>query len=141
MQRTVTVTLSLLIAQRRPFRPRTITDTIRRANAGSRRGGRIRGKVVDVKSDAPIARASLSLRPKGATMIVAGAIAGPDGAFRIQGLRPGTYSLRATFIGFAPLVQDVTIAPPTPVTDVGIIKLSQVAVALSALAVPKSARR
>ena len=69
------------------------------------------------------------------TAIVAGAIAGPDGAFRIQGLRPGAYTLRMTFIGFAPLVQDVTIAPRAPVVDVGAIKLSQVAVALSAVAV------
>ena len=135
MQRTVTVALGLMIASGVRFVPAqgpTPTGTPAQAPAAA---GELRGKVVDAKSDAAIARASLSLRPKGATTIVAGAIGGADGSFRIQGLRPGAYSLRATFIGFAPLVQDVTIAPPSPITDVGIIKLSQVAVALSALAV------
>jgi outer membrane receptor protein involved in Fe transport len=135
VQRTVTVALGLLIASGVRFVPAQAPTQPGAQSQAPTAAGEIRGKVVDAKSDAPIARASLSLRPKGATIIVAGAIAGPDGAFRIQGLRPGTYSLRATFIGFAPLVQDVTIAPPTPMTDVGIIKLSQVAVALSALSV------
>src|SRR5512133_2308129 len=97
--------------------------------------GEVRGKVVDTKSDAPIARASVAIRPKGATTILAGAIAGPDGAFRVQGLRPGTYQLRVNYIGFAPLLQDVTIAPASPVADVGIIKLSPVAVSLATVAV------
>lgn len=97
--------------------------------------GEVRGKVVDAKSDAAIARASVSLRPKGATAIVAGAIANADGAFRVQGLRPGVYTARITFIGFAPLTQDVTISNDAPVANVGVVKLSPVAVALSAVAV------
>src|SRR5262249_18486021 len=54
--------------------------------------GDVRGKVVEMKSDAPVARASVSVRPKGGTVLIAGAIAGGDGTFRIQGLRPGAYS-------------------------------------------------
>ena len=120
---------------RRPPRPAQAPTQPGAQSQAPTAAGEIRGKVVDAKSDTPIARASVSLRPKGATAIVAGAIAGPDGAFRIQGLRPGPYSLRATFIGFAPVVQDVTILAASPVTDVSIIKLSQIAVALSALSV------
>lgn len=95
----------------------------------------IRGKVIDSKSEAPIARASVTVRPKGGTTVLAGAIAGADGSFRIQGMRPGTYSLRTTFIGFAPLVQDVVVTPASPVTSIGVIKLSQVAVSLSTMEV------
>jgi hypothetical protein len=91
--------------------------------------------VVDAKSDAPIARASLSLRPKGATDHRRRRHRRSRRLVPHSRTSPWVYSLRATFIGFAPLVQDVTIAPPSPITDVGIIKLSQVAVALSALAV------
>ena len=134
MQRTVIAALGLVITTGARLIPAQ-APTQPGAQQAPVAAGELRGKVVDGKSDAPIARASLSLRPKGGTAIVAGAIAGTDGGFRIQGLRPGTYSLRTTFIGFAPLVQDVTIVPPNPVVDVGIIKLSQVAVALSALAV------
>jgi outer membrane receptor protein involved in Fe transport len=97
--------------------------------------GDVRGKVVDMKSDAPIARASVSVRPKGGTVLIAGAIAGGDGTFRIQGLRPGAYSLRVTFIGFAPILQDFTITNDAPSANVGTLKLSQVAVSLGTVAV------
>jgi outer membrane receptor protein involved in Fe transport len=135
VQRTLIAALSLLVVSGNRFAPaQSPTQPSAQAQAPAA-AGEVRGKVVDAKSNAPVARASLALRPKGATTIIAGAIAGPDGAFRIPGLRPGTYSLRATFIGFAPLVQDVTIVPASPVTEVGVIQLSQIAVALSALAV------
>ena len=97
--------------------------------------GELRGKVIDMKSEAPIARASLAVRPKGGTALIAGAIASGDGTFRIQGLRPGTYSLRVTFIGFAPSLQEFTITPDAPVKNIGVLKLAQVAVSLSAMAV------
>jgi ferric enterobactin receptor len=97
--------------------------------------GEIRGKIVDAKSDQPVARASVSLRAKGGTAIVTGAIATADGAFRLQGLRPGVYSLRATYIGFAPVVREVAITPAAPVADLGSIKLAHVAVELAAVSV------
>ena len=54
------------------------------------------------------------MRIKGATTVLTGAIADANGAFRIQGLRPGVYSLRITYIGFSPNVQDVTLTPAAP---------------------------
>ena len=97
--------------------------------------GEVRGRIVEAKTDAPVARASVSLRAKGSTAIVTGAIASPDGSFRLPGLRPGVYSLRATYIGFAPVVQEVTITPASPVANVGSIAISRVAVELSAVSV------
>jgi ferric enterobactin receptor len=95
----------------------------------------VRGKVVEDKTDLPVARASVSLRTKGSSTILTGAIASPDGSFRLQGLRPGVYSLRATFIGFAPSVQDITIAPSATVVSLQSIRISRVAVELSAVSV------
>lgn len=95
----------------------------------------VRGKVVEDKSDLPVARASVSLRTKGSSTILTGAIASPDGSFRLQGLRPGVYSLRATFIGFAPSVQEITIAPSATVVSLQSIRISRVAVELSAVSV------
>jgi outer membrane receptor protein involved in Fe transport len=135
VHRTLSAALSLLIASGVRFVPAQVPTQPAAQAQPPAAPGEVRGKVVDAKSDAPIARASVAVRPKGATTILAGAIAGPDGAFRIQGLRPGTYSLRVNYFGFAPLVQDVTIAPTSPVADVGKVKLSPVAVALSAVAV------
>ena len=95
----------------------------------------IRGKVVEEKSEQPVARASVSLRVKGSTAILTGAIASPDGSFRLQGLRPGVYSLRAAYLGFAPITQEITLTPAAPVANAGNIKLSQIAVELSAVSV------
>ena len=95
--------------------------------------GEIRGRVIEGKTEAPVARASVSLRPKGGTTIVTGAIAADNGTFRLQGLRPGVYTLRATYIGFAPVTQEVTITPAAPVVTLGNIAIARVAVELSAV--------
>jgi len=90
----------------------------------------VKGTIVDQKSSAPVARASVTVRNKATSALVTGAIAGPNGAFRVQGLRPGAYSVRLTFLGFAPKTQDVTITPAAPVVDLGTVQLTRVAVAL-----------
>jgi outer membrane receptor protein involved in Fe transport len=97
--------------------------------------GEIRGKIVEAKTGAPVARASVSVRAKGSAVILTGAIASPDGSFRLQGLRPGVYALRATYIGFAPNIQEISITPAAPVLNVGSVKISRVAVELSAVSV------
>ena len=97
--------------------------------------GEIRGKVVESKSNEPVARASVSLRIKGNPSILSGAIAAENGTFRLQGLRPGNYTLRTTYIGFAPVVQDVQITPANFVVTLPPIAINRVAVELSAVAV------
>jgi ferric enterobactin receptor len=129
VQRTLVTAIGLLVVGGVHFVPAQTPTPQPPAPAGE-----VRGKIVDMKSDAPIARASVAVRPKGATVIVAGAIADANGTFRVQGLRPGAYTVRTTFIGFAPVIQEVSITPDAPVATLA-IKLSQVAVALSAVAV------
>jgi len=90
----------------------------------------VKGTIVDQKSSAPVARASVTVRNKATSALITGAIAGPNGAFRVQGLRPGAYSVRLTFLGFAPKTQDVTITPAAPIVDLGTVQLTRVAVAL-----------
>jgi ferric enterobactin receptor len=97
--------------------------------------GELRGVVVDGASSAPINRASVAVRSKPGAVLVAGALAGADGSFRIQGLRPGSYSLRVTYLGFGPKLQDVTITDAAPVVNVGSVKLSHVAAALAGVSV------
>ena len=96
--------------------------------------GEVRGTVTDADIKAPIGRASIAVRVKGETPILAGAIAGTDGSFRIQGLRPGTYTLRATYIGYGPKIQEFTIDPASPRASVN-VGLSKVAVALQGVEV------
>ncbi len=135
VRRTITTALSLLVASGVQF---VTAQAPAQAGPGAQApapAAEVRGKILEMKSEQPIARASVSIRVKGATTIIAGAIAGQDGSFRVQGLRPGIYSLRVTFIGFAPVLKEVTLTPAAPVVDIGAVKLSQVAVALSAVAV------
>jgi ferric enterobactin receptor len=91
--------------------------------------GEVRGFVLD-ESNAPVVRASIAIRSKPDSALVAGAIAGDNGAFRIQGLRPGAYSLRVTSLGFRPRVQEFTVGDVSPRVALGGIRLSRVAVAL-----------
>jgi outer membrane receptor protein involved in Fe transport len=96
--------------------------------------GEVRGSVID-ENNAPVARATITVRSKRDSSLVAGAIATTEGAFNIQGLRPGAYYLRVTSIGFGPRIQEFTIADASARASLGIIKLSRVAVALSGVEV------
>jgi ferric enterobactin receptor len=90
----------------------------------------VKGVIVDQKSAAPVARASVAVRNKATSALVTGAIAGANGTFRVQGLRPGAYAVRITFLGFAPKTQEISITPAAPVVDLGTVQLARVAVAL-----------
>jgi len=94
-------------------------------------GGEARGSVVDGDANTPIAKAQITVRNK-AGALVTGAITREDGQFRIQGLRPGAYYLRVTLIGYGPVsTPEFTVTPASLNADLGTIKLSKVAVALS----------
>ena len=97
--------------------------------------GEIRGKVIEGKSELPVPRASISVRIKGSTTILTGGFANEQGEFRITGLRPGAYTMRTTYIGFAPVLQEVVLTPAAPIATVPTIALTRVAVELSAVSV------
>ncbi len=97
--------------------------------------GEVKGSVVDSASKAGVARASVAVRSKASNALVAGAIANADGSFRVQGLRPGAYTVRVTYIGFAPRVQDFAITPAAPAVDVGALSLTRVAAKLAGVEV------
>jgi ferric enterobactin receptor len=94
----------------------------------------IRGKIVDT-SNVPLPRASVTLRQKGSTVTVAGAVAGRDGSFRVTGLRAGTFTIRVVFIGYSPVIQDITLSAASPVLDLGVAKLAPLATTLDAVTV------
>ena len=83
--------------------------------------GEVRGSVVDADAKTPVARASVAVRsPQG--VLITGAIANADGSFRIQGLRPGTYVLRVTYIGYGPKTQEFAVTPDAPTLRAAISK-------------------
>ena len=94
----------------------------------------IRGKITDT-AGTPLPRASVTLRLKGSSVAIAGAFAGNDGSFRVPNLRPATFTIRVVYIGYAPVIQDITLSPKSPVVDLGVAKLAPLSTTLSAVTV------
>ena len=93
--------------------------------------GEVRG-VVLAEDKTPVAGATVTVRNKRDSSLVTGAVAKDDGSFRIQGLRPGTYYLRITQLGYAPRTSpDFSVTPEKPATTISGIQLPRVAVELS----------
>ncbi|CAN5279078.1 TonB-dependent receptor [soil metagenome] len=92
--------------------------------------GEVRGTIVEAEGTAPVGGASIAVRSKRDSSLVTGAVAGQNGAFVIQGLRPGEYYLRITSIGFTPRSQDFAITPESPRASVGNVGLTRFAVTL-----------
>lgn len=94
--------------------------------------GEVRGVLVEAETNAPVPQAAVALRGQDG-VVVAGAIANDKGMFQMIGLRPGTYTMRITRIGFAPKVQPVAITPSAPAVALGTIAMSRIAVQLDAV--------
>lgn len=98
--------------------------------------GEIRGTVVDSESSTPLSAASVEVWSAADSVLVAGAIARPDGTFRIQGLRPGSYFLRVSMMGYGPeRTAQLTLAPASPRANAGNIGLARRAVVLETIGV------
>jgi outer membrane receptor protein involved in Fe transport len=97
--------------------------------------GRITGTVVHAASGQPVASAAVAVRSARDSSLVGGGYTRPDGTFRIDGLRPGSYTVRVRVIGFAPLVKAVVVTPAAPAAEVGKLALTPVAAELSSVTV------
>src|SRR5688500_11221930 len=121
MKRAAFVTLGLFL-----FAVATVhaqVPTGQGAPPGAQPGGEIHGSVLD-PDGGPIYGASVAVHNKGDSALVSGDIAGRDGAFRVQGLPPGTYYLQISSIGYdARRSPDLTIGPGAPSADAGAIRM------------------
>jgi len=97
--------------------------------------GEVLGTVVDTADKAPVPRASITVRNKADSVLVTGASTGPDGGFRVQGLRPGAYYLRAVSIGFKPKNYTFEITEAAPRANVGSVPLTRIAITLQSVQV------
>jgi ferric enterobactin receptor len=97
--------------------------------------GEVHGVVISSAAQTPVTRAAVAVHSATDSALVAGEFAGPDGAFRIRGLRPGVYYLRINSIGFTPKRQAFTITPAALSVDAGTIGLAQIATVLQGVEV------
>jgi len=94
----------------------------------------IRGTVRDAGSGAALSGASVGVRSAADSALVTGAITRADGAFRIEGLRPGTYYLRVARLGYTTrIVSGVVVTAQTQTANLGDVRLSASAVALQGI--------
>ncbi len=73
--------------------------------------GVITGRVTDEATNTPLVGVQISI--EGSTV---GSLTGADGRYRLEGVSPGTYMLRAVYIGFGPLTRRVSVASGETVT-------------------------
>ncbi len=104
------------------------------SNAAQQPAFEIRGRVTDT-ANTPLPRAAISLRLKGSPTTIAGAIAGPDGSFRVIGLRAATFQIRVALIGYSPVIQEITLKPSAPTLDLGAAKLAPLPTKLAGVTV------
>lgn len=97
---------------------------------GSIPQGTLSGRVFDADLNVPIEYANVVLYSLRDSSQVTGGITGPDGRFRLTGLRPGRFYLEVSFIGYkSRVIADVQLAPGAKV-DMGLITLQQAVVAV-----------
>jgi hypothetical protein len=106
------------------------------ANPGTGASGELQGRVVSAVGRRPISIATIEVRPITDTVVVARASSAADGNFRVRGLRPGRYRVTIRALGFAPRnFPSVAISASPPITDVGTVALTAVALEMEAVVV------
>jgi hypothetical protein len=90
--------------------------------------------IVHSEAGEPVSIASVALRRSTGTTVVAESITAASGAFRIEGVAPGSYVVEVSHIGYRTATRsDVTITASTERFDMGIIELEPSAIALEGI--------
>lgn len=135
MKRILLALLALLLNVAAVSLPAQNPTQARPAGPPPSSNGEVQGTVVDTAANTPLARASITVRNAKDSALVTGALATADGGFRIQGLRSGTYYLRATSIGYRPRNVSFTITDAAPRAMVDAIRLMRISVTLQSVQV------
>jgi ferric enterobactin receptor len=107
---------------------------------GQQQGGVISGTVADAEGQ-PVPSAQVAVRSAADSSLVTGAVARPNGTFRIEGLRPGRYFLTISSLGHATTTTAaVALTPQQPVASVGIVRMAQGALLLEGVTVQATAQ-
>src|SRR5690606_40658382 len=73
----------------------------------------------------PIPTATIAVWNAADSTLATGAIASADGRFEIEGIRPGRYYVRVSFVGYATeTVDGVAVGPQQPRADLGAVRLA-----------------
>ncbi|MDE6467781.1 MAG: carboxypeptidase-like regulatory domain-containing protein, partial [Muribaculaceae bacterium] len=70
----------------------------------------LNGNVKDAVSGEPLIQASLRVLAAKDSALVKGAVTDIDGRFNIQGIKAGKYIVEASYVGYNPVLRDITVA-------------------------------
>ncbi len=100
------------------------------------KGCEISGVVIDSLTSTPIEYTSISVMGED-NQVVTGGVTNSEGKFQIEKIRPGNYSLKIEFMGYAPvIIPGISLSfRGSRTRDVGIIKLQPSAIELEAVKV------
>jgi len=95
-----------------------------RAQEAADGDGRVTGQVVMADREEPLVGATVALHASTDSTIVAGTTTDETGAFTLEDLPHGTYTLRVSFVGYTPTrLTDVRLAHTRPERTLGTISL------------------
>ena len=99
-------------------------------------GPTILGRVVDSTTNQPVPRAVIDASIPGAVAVAATANTGDDGSFRVEGLRPGRYTVRVRAVGYTPRpLPAIELRSQESSYDVGTVFLKMAPVKLQSLSI------
>ena len=89
-------------------------------------GGAIHGAVVDGSNNDPLPYSTIAIYNVKDSSLATGTLADAEGTFRLEGMKPGRYYARVSFVGYrTKIVTGVTISPTTSNLDLGTIPLTE----------------
>ena len=68
------------------------------------------GNVQDASANEPLPQASVRLLSQRDSSLVKGVVTDNNGRFRINGVKAGRYIVEASYVGFTPVLRNVTVA-------------------------------
>jgi outer membrane cobalamin receptor len=137
MNRTVALSILLHLALRSAAVAQSTSSPAATATPGT---GELRGRVVNASGHAPVGNATVDVALVGGTTSVARAAADADGAFHIQGLRPGRYRVHIRALGYAARDVPAVVTRAASSVDLGTVVLSAVAVEMQRVVVTERQR-